>query len=158
VLELRFPAVHRIWTLAWFRDPETEVERVQAAWLRATEHEHAQGREQAQPRGEAAGGRRPDVDDEMRALAHADHRACWNLVYGAWLSGGKRFALYYMEAMSGHQSQGFVPTDRVDIGAVRMPLCTVWCSVPSKPALKGRIRRSTPRLRQLLMSVPLIWV
>lgn len=50
--------------------------------------------------------------------AHADHRACWNLVYGAWLSGGKRFALYYMEAMSGHQSQGFVPTDRVDIAPV----------------------------------------
>jgi LmbE family N-acetylglucosaminyl deacetylase len=50
--------------------------------------------------------------------AHADHRACWNLVYGAWLAGGKKFALYYMEAMSGHQSQGFMPTDRVDIGAV----------------------------------------
>ena len=49
---------------------------------------------------------------------HADHRACWNLVYGAWVTGGKNFALYYMEAMSGHQSQGFVPTDRVDIGAV----------------------------------------
>lgn len=49
---------------------------------------------------------------------HPDHRACWNLVYNAWLSANKRFALYYMEAMSGHQSQGFPPTDRVDIGAV----------------------------------------
>ena len=49
---------------------------------------------------------------------HPDHRACWNLVYHAWLAEGKRFALYYMEAMSGHQSQGFVPADRVDIGAV----------------------------------------
>ena len=49
---------------------------------------------------------------------HRDHRACANLVYDAWLRGGKRFALYYMEAMTGHQSQGFVPTDRVDIGAV----------------------------------------
>lgn len=49
---------------------------------------------------------------------HADHRACWNLVYGAWVAGGKAFPLYYMEAMTGTQSQGFHPTDRVDIGAV----------------------------------------
>ena len=49
---------------------------------------------------------------------HADHRACWNLVYNAWVAENRRFALYYMEAMSGHQSQGFQPTDRLDIGAV----------------------------------------
>jgi len=49
---------------------------------------------------------------------HADHRACWNLVYHAWFWGGKKFALYYMEAMSGHQSMGFQPTDRLDIGPV----------------------------------------
>lgn len=47
---------------------------------------------------------------------HADHRAAWNLVYQAWYWGGKKFALYYMEAMSGHQSLGFHPTDRLDIG------------------------------------------
>ncbi|HWA27949.1 MAG TPA: PIG-L family deacetylase [Lacunisphaera sp.] len=50
--------------------------------------------------------------------AHPDHRACWNLVFQAWLSEKRRFALYYMEAMTGHQSMGFLPTDRVDIGAV----------------------------------------
>lgn len=50
--------------------------------------------------------------------AHRDHRACWNLVYDAWLGGGKRFALYYMEAMTGHQTMGFQPTDHVDIGSV----------------------------------------
>jgi LmbE family N-acetylglucosaminyl deacetylase len=50
--------------------------------------------------------------------SHADHRACWNLVYNAWINGGKKFALYYMEAMTGTQSLGFNPTDRIDIGAV----------------------------------------
>jgi len=49
---------------------------------------------------------------------HRDHRACWNLVYDAWIAGGKRFALYYMEAMTGHQTMGFQPSDHVDIGAV----------------------------------------
>ncbi len=49
---------------------------------------------------------------------HRDHRACSNLVYDAWLAGGKRFALYYMEAMTGHQTMGFQPSDHVDIGAV----------------------------------------
>lgn len=50
--------------------------------------------------------------------SHADHRACWNLVYNAWITGGKKFALYYMEAMTGVQSLGFQPTDRIDIGPV----------------------------------------
>ncbi len=50
--------------------------------------------------------------------AHRDHRACWNLVYDAWLYGGKKFALYYMEAMTGHQTMSFQPTDHVDIGSV----------------------------------------
>ena len=49
---------------------------------------------------------------------HRDHRACWNLVYDAWIMGGKRFALYYMEAMTGHQSMGFQPSDHLDIGTV----------------------------------------
>ena len=50
--------------------------------------------------------------------SHADHRACWNLVFHAWLAGGKKFSLYYMEAMTGVQSLGFSPTDRIDIGPV----------------------------------------
>lgn len=49
---------------------------------------------------------------------HPDHRACWNLVFNSWQWGGKPFALYYMEAMSGHQSLGFHPTDRLDISTV----------------------------------------
>lgn len=47
---------------------------------------------------------------------HRDHRACASLVLEAWNAGGRRFALYYMEAMTGHQSLGFRPTDHVDIG------------------------------------------
>ena len=49
---------------------------------------------------------------------HRDHRACATLVYDAWLRLGKRFALYYGEAMSGQQTQNFAPTDYVDISAV----------------------------------------
>jgi LmbE family N-acetylglucosaminyl deacetylase len=50
--------------------------------------------------------------------SHADHRACWSLVFHAWWWGGKRFPLYYMEAMTGQQSTGFMPTDRLDISSV----------------------------------------
>lgn len=49
---------------------------------------------------------------------HPDHRACSSLVYQAWLRTGRKFALYYMEAMSGRQSQNFRPTDYLDIGRV----------------------------------------
>jgi hypothetical protein len=49
---------------------------------------------------------------------HADHRVCWNLVYHSWFWVGKKFALYYMEAMSGHQSMGLHPTDRLGISTV----------------------------------------
>lgn len=49
---------------------------------------------------------------------HRDHRACSLLVYDAWLSLGRKFALFYYEAMTGQQSQNFTPTDYVNIGAV----------------------------------------
>ncbi|WP_404425077.1 PIG-L deacetylase family protein [Nibricoccus sp. IMCC34717] len=49
---------------------------------------------------------------------HPDHRACSNLVFNAWYWGGKRFPLYYMEAMTGHQTLGFQPTDRIEISRV----------------------------------------
>lgn len=48
---------------------------------------------------------------------HPDHRAISLLVYDAWLRGGKRFALYYFEVMSGTQTQQFSPTHYVDITA-----------------------------------------
>ncbi len=48
---------------------------------------------------------------------HRDHRICSILVYDVWLRMGKRFALYYVEAMSGVQSQNFNPTNYIDIGA-----------------------------------------
>jgi len=46
---------------------------------------------------------------------HRDHRATSLLVYDAWLSSGKQFALYYYEVMSGSQTQHFHPTNYVDI-------------------------------------------
>ncbi len=49
---------------------------------------------------------------------HRDHRICSSLVYDAWLHSGKRFSLYYCEAMSGMQSQNFIPTDYMDISNV----------------------------------------
>jgi len=48
---------------------------------------------------------------------HPDHRAISLLVYDAWLRGGKKFALYYFEVMSGSQTQQFSPTHYVDITA-----------------------------------------
>ena len=48
---------------------------------------------------------------------HADHRAMSNLVYDAWLKGGKRFALYYYEVSNGEDTVQFAPTHYVDITA-----------------------------------------
>lgn len=48
---------------------------------------------------------------------HRDHRAASLLVYDAWLQGGKRFALFYFEVMSGAQTQNFSPSHYVDITA-----------------------------------------
>jgi LmbE family N-acetylglucosaminyl deacetylase len=50
--------------------------------------------------------------------AHRDHRACALLVYDAWLSSGRRFALYFYEVDLGGETQCFKPTDYVDITAV----------------------------------------
>ena len=49
---------------------------------------------------------------------HRDHRALSLLVYDAWLASGKRYALFYTEAMTGAQTQEFAPTHYVDISAV----------------------------------------
>jgi N-acetylglucosamine malate deacetylase 1 len=49
---------------------------------------------------------------------HRDHRAMSLLVYDAWLASGKRYGLFYTEAMTGAQTQGFSPTHYVDISAV----------------------------------------
>jgi N-acetylglucosamine malate deacetylase 1 len=46
---------------------------------------------------------------------HEDHRANSLLVFDAWLSGGRKFALYYFEVMTGEQSSNFWPTHYVDI-------------------------------------------
>lgn len=46
---------------------------------------------------------------------HRDHRATSTLVYDAWLSMKKRFALYYYEVSDGDDTLLFHPTDYVNI-------------------------------------------
>jgi LmbE family N-acetylglucosaminyl deacetylase len=46
---------------------------------------------------------------------HEDQRANASLVFDAWLRGGKKFALYYYEVMTGHFTLQFSPTHYVDI-------------------------------------------
>jgi N-acetylglucosamine malate deacetylase 1 len=66
------------------------------------------------------------LDDERPDLvithwpidAHRDHRALSLLVYDAWLASGKRYGLFYAEAMTGAQTQDFTPTHYVDISAL----------------------------------------
>jgi len=66
------------------------------------------------------------LDDERPDLVithwpidtHRDHRAMSLLVYDVWLASGKRFGLFYTEAMTGAQTQGFSPAHYVDISAV----------------------------------------
>jgi LmbE family N-acetylglucosaminyl deacetylase len=48
---------------------------------------------------------------------HRDHRAMALLAYDAWLDG-RRFELYFAEAMTGAQTQAFAPSHYVDITAV----------------------------------------
>lgn len=50
---------------------------------------------------------------------HLDHQAASTLTFRAWLSGGRRFELYYYEVNLGSQTMGFHPTDYVDIAATR---------------------------------------
>jgi len=47
--------------------------------------------------------------------SHRDHRAASLLTYDAWLTGGRKFALYYYEVDQGEQTQVFHPTHYVDI-------------------------------------------
>lgn len=49
---------------------------------------------------------------------YMDHRAASLLTYEAWLRGGKKFPLYYMEAELGTQMQNFFPKHYVDITSV----------------------------------------
>jgi LmbE family N-acetylglucosaminyl deacetylase len=48
---------------------------------------------------------------------HPDHRAASLLAYNARQSAVRKFALYYFEVMTGHQTQNFNPTHWVDITA-----------------------------------------
>ena len=50
--------------------------------------------------------------------SHRDHAICGLLVLDAWRTVGRTFDLYYMEAMTGTQSQMFHPTDWVNIESV----------------------------------------
>lgn len=57
---------------------------------------------------------------------HMDHRAASLLTYEAWLRGGKKFPLYYMEAELGTQTQDFCATDYVDITSVAERTHEAW--------------------------------
>ena len=50
--------------------------------------------------------------------SHRDHAACGMLVLDAWRRLDRKFNLFYAEAMSGTQSQMFVPTNWVNITPV----------------------------------------
>jgi len=50
---------------------------------------------------------------------HPDHQAASLLTFRAWLSARRRFALYFFEVNTGHQTMGFAPTDYVDVTARR---------------------------------------
>ena len=48
---------------------------------------------------------------------HRDHRVCALLTYDAWLTSGRKFALYYYEVDLGSDTQCFRPTHYVDVTA-----------------------------------------
>ncbi|MBN1342295.1 MAG: PIG-L family deacetylase [Phycisphaerae bacterium] len=61
-------------------------------------------------------GERPDIVlTHWPVDGHRDHRVASLLTYDAWERCDRKFALYYYEVMTGHQSQLFGPTDYVDI-------------------------------------------
>jgi LmbE family N-acetylglucosaminyl deacetylase len=63
---------------------------------------------------------RPDVVFTQWPIdTHLDHQAASTLTFRAWLSGGRRFDLYYYEVDLGSHTMNFHPTDYVDITAVR---------------------------------------
>jgi LmbE family N-acetylglucosaminyl deacetylase len=49
---------------------------------------------------------------------HRDHRAMSMLVYDAWVTMKRGFALYYYEVSDGEDTEMFTPTDYVDISSV----------------------------------------
>jgi LmbE family N-acetylglucosaminyl deacetylase len=49
---------------------------------------------------------------------HPDHRVCASLTLGAWMSLGRKFALYYYEVDLGSDTQCFHPSCFVDVAAV----------------------------------------
>jgi N-acetylglucosamine malate deacetylase 1 len=57
---------------------------------------------------------------------HMDHRGASLLTYSAWLTSGKKFPLYYMEAELGQQTQNFWPTHHVDITSVEERTHEAW--------------------------------
>jgi LmbE family N-acetylglucosaminyl deacetylase len=63
---------------------------------------------------------RPDVLFTQWPIdTHLDHQAASTLAFRAWLAGGRRSELYYYEVDLGAQTNGFHPTDYVDVTAVR---------------------------------------
>jgi LmbE family N-acetylglucosaminyl deacetylase len=67
--------------------------------------------------------------------AHRDHRAASLLVYDAWLTGGRKFALYYYEVSTGEETQHFHPTDYVDItGAEARKRAACFLHASQQPA------------------------
>jgi LmbE family N-acetylglucosaminyl deacetylase len=58
----------------------------------------------------------PDVIfNQWPVDVHADHRVCSLMTFDAWISGGRKAALYYYEVNLGAQTQLFRPTDYVDV-------------------------------------------
>src|SRR3984957_5159458 len=57
---------------------------------------------------------------------HMDHRAASLLTYSAWLTSGKKFPLYYMEAELGTQTQNFYPTHYVNTTSVEERYHEAW--------------------------------
>lgn len=49
---------------------------------------------------------------------HRDHSVCSLLTQNAWITSGKKFALYYYEVDLGTDTQCFRPTDYIDVTAV----------------------------------------
>ena len=63
---------------------------------------------------------RPDVVLTQWPIdTHLDHQAASTLAFRAWLTGGRRFEVFYYEVNLGSQTMGFHPTDYVDITSVR---------------------------------------
>jgi LmbE family N-acetylglucosaminyl deacetylase len=63
---------------------------------------------------------RPDVLFTQWPIdTHLDHQAASTLAFRAWLAGGRAFELFYYEVDLGAQTNGFHPTDYVDVTAVR---------------------------------------